>query len=79
VQGVYFRAYVESAAVALGLTGYVRNLADGDVELEAEGNRARLEKLVERLKAGPPRARVDSVNLEWTEFCGQFAGFVVRY
>ena len=79
VHGVFFRAFVESRAVELHLTGYVRNLPDGTVEVKAEGERERLEKLVEYLGKGPPVARVAGVKTDWGEYTGAFRDFRVRY
>ncbi len=61
VQGVFFRATTETAARRLGLTGWVRNLRDGRVELVACGEEARLKELEQWLWQGPPRARVERV------------------
>jgi acylphosphatase len=79
VHGVFFRAYVESRAADLKLTGYVRNLPDGKVEVKAEGERLQLEKLAGYLKAGPPAARVARVRLKWSEYGGLFRDFQVKY
>jgi acylphosphatase len=79
VHGVFFRAFVESRALELNLTGYVRNLPDGTVEVRAEGERHRLEKLVAYLGKGPPAARVAKVETDWTEYSGTFKDFRVRY
>lgn len=79
VHGVFFRAYVESRAADLKLTGYVRNLPDGKVEVRAEGERERLEKLVHYLEVGSPAARVARVKVNWGEYRGLFTGFQVRY
>jgi acylphosphatase len=79
VHGVFFRAFVESRAEELKLTGFVRNLPDGTVEVVAEGERERLEKLVHYLEVGPPAARVAKVVTEWAEYRGLFTGFEVRY
>jgi acylphosphatase len=65
VQGVGFRYSTEEVANRLGLHGWVRNLSDGRVELEAEGDRPALERLLEFLRAGPRLARVDGVAVEW--------------
>ena len=66
VQGVYFRAFVEQHAQALGLTGYVRNVThSGGVEVEAEGEKAKLEQLIKHLHEGPRAARVDKVDVRW--------------
>jgi len=79
VQGVFFRAYVEELAERLNLTGYVRNRPGGAVEVVAEGEKPKLEKLVEYLRIGPPAAKVMEVNTIWGEFRGGFSSFHVRY
>jgi len=61
VQGVFFRAATEAAARRLGVTGWVRNLADGSVELVACGAEAKLAELERWLWQGPPHARVEQV------------------
>ncbi len=60
VQGVAFRAYTVDEARRLGVHGWVRNLADGRVEVEAEGDRAALDGLVAWCRRGPPAAQVDA-------------------
>lgn len=62
VQGVGFRAFVQRHGRALGLVGYARNLADGSVEVVAEGPEGSLELLKRRLQEGPRAARVTSVQ-----------------
>ena len=79
VHGVFFRAYVESRATDLKLTGYVRNLPNGKVEVMVEGERERLEKLVHYLEVGSPASRVDEVVTEWGEYRGLFPDFQVKY
>lgn len=80
VQGVFLRYFVRNVAVTLGLKGYVRNLAGGDaVEVEAEGDKQQLDKLVEQLKIGPPGARVERVETNWSDYSGQFTDFGIRY
>ena len=65
VQGVFFRAFASRQARELGLTGYVRNLPDGEsVEVEAEGERNKLEELIGYLKVGPPAAKVERDNYQ---------------
>ncbi|GLC27210.1 acylphosphatase [Roseisolibacter agri] len=59
VQGVGFRWFVREAAVGLGLSGWVRNLPDGSVEVLAAGDATALATLRTRLAEGPPHARVD--------------------
>ena len=79
VHGVFFRASVQRRAEELRLTGYVRNLPDGTVEVGAEGEREQLEKLLEYLGVGPRPARVDRVVTDWADFTGEFNDFRVRY
>lgn len=77
VQGVFFRGSVQSRADHLNLTGYVRNRADGTVEVWAEGEKYQLEKLAEYLYVGPITAQVDEVDTVWGEATGNYAGFDV--
>lgn len=65
MQGVGFRYSTAEVASRLRLAGWVRNLSDGDVELEAEGPAADLEKLLAFLREGPPMAHVDGVAVDW--------------
>jgi acylphosphatase len=62
VQGVGFRYYVLSAARRLQLAGWVRNVADGSVEVDADGDEHALEALAAALRRGPPDARVSRVE-----------------
>lgn len=79
VQGVGFRYFVLTNARARGLTGYVRNQADGGVAVVAEGTREDLENLVAELKIGPRRGLVTDVAVDWREATGEFRGFDVRF
>jgi acylphosphatase len=80
VQGVYFRAFVARQARELSLTGYARNLRFREaVEVHAEGERGQLEKLIDYLKVGPPAARVDRVEIDWSEYSGNYPDFSIRY
>ena len=62
VQGVFYRASAEARAKALGLRGWVRNRADGSVELHAEGPLASLLEFVEWCREGPPAAHVTHIE-----------------
>ncbi len=80
VQGVNFRAFVQQRARSLGLAGYVRNLPGGrSVELQAEGDRDKLDELLLYLHAGPTGARVEKVDAKWAEYTGEFTDFKVRF
>lgn len=61
VQGVFFRDWTQARARALGVSGWVRNLADGLVEVHAEGPPEMLDALERACREGPPGARVDEV------------------
>ena len=80
VQGVFFRAFASRQATKLGLTGYARNLPIGEaVEVQAEGERKQLEKLIGSLEVGPPPARVERVVTSWSKYSGSYSGFSIRY
>ncbi len=80
VQGVYFRAFVHEHAHALRLTGWVRNIrGQAAVEVEAEGERSALERLLNELHQGPLGSRVDRVEVNWGEHGGRFSDFRVTF
>jgi len=80
VQGVFFRAFVSRQATQLGLNGYVRNLPDGRaVEVHAEGERKQLVELLSYLKIGPPGAKVEKIEANWSEYSGNYSRFGIRY
>ena len=79
VQGVLFRDFVSKRATELGLTGYVRNLPGGSVEVNAEGRKKQLEKLIGYLKVGPPTAEVEKVVTNWSQYTGNYSRFAIRY
>ncbi len=64
VQGVFFRASAQQAARKLELTGWVRNLPDGSVEIEAQGDARDVDELVDWCWQGPPDATVRRVSSE---------------
>ena len=63
VQGVGFRYFTQQEAHRLGLSGHATNLADGSVEVVAQGESKAVDKLIEWLKAGPRTASVDSIEV----------------
>jgi acylphosphatase len=67
VQGVGFRWFVEREARTLGVAGWVRNRADGTVEVLATGSKDQLSNLHSRLREGPRAARVDDVQVSEAE------------
>jgi acylphosphatase len=79
VQGVGFRWFAQRAAQKLGLKGYVRNLANGDVEVVAVGERETLEALVAQLRRGPGFSYVTDVRCEWADEGPDFKGFQIAF
>jgi acylphosphatase len=79
VQGVFFRANTFERAKELQLTGWVRNLPDGRVEILVEGEKEKVEKLIEWAKIGPSLAKVENVQVEWEKYQGEFEDFEIRY
>lgn len=78
VQGVYFRAWVFDQAKSLGLTGWVRNLRDGQVEILAQGAQEALAALKERLPEGSPLSRVESVTAAMIDYDKAYTAFEIR-
>jgi len=79
VQGVFFRDHTRRWASSLGLTGWVKNLWDGRVEVVAEGDQEKIEALLARLKEGPPSARVEKVDVTWEEYRAEFPDFRIAW
>ena len=78
VQGVGFRWFTYDAAAAEGMHGWVRNLADGTVEIFAEGEYDSLQRFEARLRRGPASARVDDFTTEEHPPTGRATGFEIR-
>ena len=79
VQGVGYRYFVLRVALKLGLHGYVRNMADGSVEVVAEGPRPILEEFLRELWRGPRGARVDDIRSAWRAAEEAFSGFRILH
>jgi acylphosphatase len=78
VQGVHFRDYTRRFARRKGVNGWVRNLADGTVEAAFEGEKDNIEEVIRLLRDEHPFARVDKIDLVWSEFKGQYSKFDIR-
>lgn len=78
VQGVGFRYHVLKTADGLSLTGWVRNLRDGRVEVLAEGDLESLNRLLASLRKGPLGADVTDVDYQFGEAKGEFSQFNLR-
>jgi len=79
VQGVFFRTETQDEAIRHGVTGWVRNMPNGRVEAVFEGERDRVDKLIEFCRHGPPGAEVSRVEVVWEEYKGDFREFRIRY
>jgi len=79
VQGVGFRFSVRSYASSLGLTGFVRNLPNGNVEVVAEGKKDALKKLVEFVRKGGHYARIEQIEERWLNAKNEFSSFEIEY
>ena len=79
VQGVGFRWFVHRRAESMGVKGWVRNLYDGKVEIEAESDRSLLEEFIKEIKVGPRSAHVSNVRIDWKDNrTGKFDRFEIR-
>ena len=79
VQGVAYRFYAEKHASSLRITGWVRNLADGRVEILAEGSAKQIGTFLERLKEGPSLARVEGFEVRREQPTGEFRDFRIAF
>jgi acylphosphatase len=79
VQGVFFRASTKEEADGLGITGWVRNVPDGRVEVVFEGDEVPVESMLSWCHRGPTGSRVSDVEVKREEYRGEFDTFSVRY
>ncbi|MFX1366690.1 MAG: acylphosphatase [Promethearchaeota archaeon] len=79
VQGVFFRYTTRKIARSLGLTGYVKNMPDGTVYIEAQGPEDKIIELLEFSKKGPKHAQVDNVEYKYFEPTNKFKGFDYQF
>ncbi len=79
VQGVCFRAETRYQALALGVTGWVKNRPEGSVEGLFEGKREDVEKLISWCRQGPPEAEVSDVAVAWESYRGEFPKFRISF
>ncbi len=77
VQGVFFRDHTQRWAASLGIFGWVKNLAGGEVEILAEGEKERIEELLGFVRKGPPLSRVESLEIKWTSYIGNYKIFQI--
>jgi len=79
VQGVGYRYFAMGSARRLGLEGFVRNLPDGTVEVDVQGEEGMLKEFIDELKVGPRASNVTGIDIEELEPTDKFDGFTVRF
>ncbi len=79
VQGVNFRSWTKSQAEKFGLTGWVRNLPDGKVEVQAQGDEQVLSSFREELNRGPTASRVDNLECRFVDEDQEYTNFDVTF
>ncbi|MGD2170082.1 MAG: acylphosphatase [Chlamydiota bacterium] len=79
VQNVGFRAHIQKAADKRNVTGYVKNLKDGSVELVAQGEEEELQGLLEEIKDNPGSAKIDSVKASLKAPLKSYNAFSIQY
>lgn len=79
VQGVGYRWFAHKVASQYRLTGYVRNLPNGDVEVVVEGDRSIIIDYIKQLRIGPRSARVTKFSVNWKNYTGEFKEFTIEF
>jgi len=79
VQGVCFRHTTQEAAFRLGLKGWVKNRRDGAVEALFEGDKDKVDEIIQWCHRGPSAARVNNVHVTWERYAGDCDDFSVTY
>jgi len=79
VQGVWFRASTKQKAEKLGITGWVRNTDDGNVEAIFEGFNKNIDEMISWCKVGPPLAKVENIKIEKQQPTNVFYNFSIKY
>ncbi|MDP3740998.1 MAG: acylphosphatase [bacterium] len=79
VQGVFFRDEAVKFARQYKVTGWIKNLPDGSVEILAQGEKENLEKFLVWARQGPPAAEVDTFDIQWREPTDSFTSFEIKY
>lgn len=79
VQGVWFRDFTRKEATKLNVVGWVKNMPDGTVYLEAEGEEEQLNQLEKWLRIGSPLSRVNRIEVVWTEPTDEYSTFEMKF
>ena len=78
VQGVWYRDFVKKNAIALFLSGWVKNNPDGTVSAAVQGEEEIINQLIDKLNIGPPLSKVEDVKVNWLLFENKFNSFKIR-
>ena len=78
VQGVFYRKHMQERARNLHLAGWARNVIDGRVEIVVEGKKEQIERFLKKCKEGSALAKVQSIEIEYEKYTGEFDDFEVR-
>lgn len=79
VQGVGFRYYAQTIALAKQITGWVRNRSDGSVEIVAEGDKDHIDNYLSSIKLGSPFSTVESIEVTEQDIINHFNSFTIKY
>ena len=79
VQGVGFRHFATQNAERYGISGYVKNCADGSVQVKAQGDEHDLSTFIDTLRSGPRSASVDELKIDWLDKSLDTHGFSVHF
>ena len=79
VQGVFFRYHTQEMAFKLGVQGWVKNRGDGSVEALFEGDKKKVDQIIQWCHRGPSEAKVTNVRTEWEDFNSEFEDFSIHY
>jgi len=77
VHGVFFRENTRERANSFGITGWIKNIDDDQVEAVLEGNREKVENIIQWAGKGPMLARVTKIDVRWEEYKGEYNNFEV--
>ncbi len=79
VQGVNYRYNTLQAARRHNVTGWVKNLSDGDVQAVFEGEEDQVRRLIDWCREGSPAAHVENIDVDWQESAGEFSAFDIAH
>ena len=79
VQGIGFRFYTRRLGAGLGLRGLVRNLDNGDVEIEAEGDKQILQEFLNALRSGDMAGYIDDIQSDWPPYQDKYHDFTIDF